>query len=345
MLLCLAFFDAKPYRVLPPLTEPGRAVVGASLERDVLTFVANAASPKLLLQGGVNEPMARIEGSDQWTLRVQRPDWDRAFFSYGFVANPNLWARSGEWRGVHAPAKPERAGTLKGSLRTETLYSPALKESRKLFVYLPPVKGKGAMPAFYATDGEQTERFAKILEPLILAGRVRPCAIVGVDHGGYRGDLAMAPYDARLNFRTREYVPGVDPERFGLHRRFFTEEARAFAQKRFRLSGKREDMAAMGYSDGAVCLASVASSKPTLYGSVLLMSMYSPFKGRFTKDAPRFFLSAGRLEAPLDRYASDLYRSLDPKRASLSLYVAAHEPDQWELALATVAPKVFPPSE
>ncbi|RYG33771.1 hypothetical protein EON81_17305, partial [bacterium] len=251
---------AKPYLVLPP---PARAELGGersriTLDGDVLTILYRSSGAAVYLQGGVTEAMSRIEGTDLWGLRLKMTGWDRAFFGYGFSTSANAYAREGTWRGPKAPPSPVRAERLKGKMVERTLKSKALGEPRKLFVYLPPASAQGPLPAFFITDGSECERFARVLEPLILARRMRPCAIVGVDHGGYRGDLAMAPYDPKLNFRTKEYVPGVDPRRFDLHRRFFADEVLDYATREFKLSSNREDRAAMGYSDGARFVLSMA---------------------------------------------------------------------------------------
>lgn len=340
--MILAF--PKSYVVLPPLSRPvemGFARSRIEIEGDVLTVLCRSAAPRVWLQGGINEPMRRIGDSDEWAVRLRMPGWDRAFFAYGFTANENWAFPEGEWRGPHAPRPPARAARLQGRIVSRTFRSRTLGEDRKLFVYLPPGPSKSLRPAFFITDGAECERFAQVLEPLILARRVRPCVIVGVDHGGYRGDI-MKGYDERLNYRSREYVPGVEPLRFARHRRFFTEEVPAYATREFGVSTRREDRATMGYSDGATFLLNLAADRPGFAAMVLPLSPYAPFRRAFPAPRPRFFLSAGTLETPLDGYATALHRRLPG--SALAVYVAGHSPDQWELAFARFAPAVFPPS-
>lgn len=335
----------KPYVVLPLPTEPvdlGAESSRIELDGDILTAYHRQSAPQMYFQGGMNEKMTRIEGTDLWGIRLKMEGWDRAFFNYGFSPSPDMLSRAGTWRGPHAPAAPQAAEHLKGKIVETKLHSVSLGEDRKLFIYLPPKPLSGHLPAFYITDGGECERFAKVLEPLILAHRVRPCAIVGVENGGYRGNLLDAPYDPKLNFRGKEYVDGNDPVRFRKHRKFFADEVVRYATKTFGLSSRREDRASMGYSDGARFVLSMASSRPDLFGTILPFSMAGAFPSTFPVKGPRVLLCAGKLEAPIDEWASDLYARLGSKRASLQLYVAGHDPLQWELAFAHYAPVVFP---
>jgi len=346
MFTALLLLATKPYVVLSPPNAPVDLGAGGSrieLDGDVLTVYRRQDAPQMYFQGGMNEKMMRIQGTDLWGIRLKMDGWDRAFFSYGFSPSPDMLSRTGTWRGPNAPAPPQVAERLKGKLIEKKLRSAALGEDRKLFIYLPPKHATGPLPAFYITDGAECERFAKVLEPLILARQVRPCAIIGVDNGGYRGNLLDAPYDPKLNFRGKEYVDGNDPLRFRKHRKFFADEVVAYATKSFGLSPRREDRAAMGYSDGARFVLSMASSRPGLFGTILPFSMAGAFPSTFPVKGPRVLLCAGKLEPPIDQWASDLYARLGNQRSSLQIYVAGHDPLQWELAFARYAPSVFPP--
>ncbi len=341
MLLVLQAPLAKPYVILPPsltVSEPSRARTRVTLEGGVLTFLCRSPAQKVWVEGGINEPMSRV-GPDLWELRLRMEGWNRAFFGYGFTTNPDWAFRDHTWRGERAPALPRKDDTLKGRIIEKSLRSAALGESRKLFVYLPPNPPKRNLPAFFMTDGGECERFARVLEPLILARRMRPCALVGVDHGGYRGAIVKG-YDSAKDYRTKEYVPGADSVRFRKHLRFFAEEVPVYVARVFGVSIRRTDRAGLGVSDGARFLLALTGERPRIFGTLLPLSPFAPYTGSVSSDWPRVLIAAGRLESPVDRYAASLHRRLP--NSSLDLYVAGHDAQLWELAFARLAPRTFP---
>ena len=89
--------------------------------------------------------------------------------------------------GRNVPEPAAETADLGGSLKTLEIESNALATRRKLTVYLPP-GFESAKPhrVIYAADGEGTERFARVLEPLVATSKLPPIVIIGVHSGGYR---------------------------------------------------------------------------------------------------------------------------------------------------------------
>ena len=213
---------------------------------DVATFVFRGEADRVGVYLG-GEPMPRdltwIPGSDVWTVQFKKPRLDEAVFTYRFLS-----ARAGRladasaaswrtWRGPKAPPAPEVRAKLEGVLDEEELASQALGTSRKVTTYRPPGHDRSKpSPVVYMTDGQSVEDFARVLEPMVAAGRVPAVVIVGVHSGGYLGPLPKNPgdYDGKRDLRSLEYVPGLDAKRFADHETFFVKEVPAWAERRYR---------------------------------------------------------------------------------------------------------------
>ena len=137
-----------------------------------------------------------------------------------------------------------RGSRARGSLKTFEIESKALDARRKLTVYLPPEFGPGrARCVVYAADGEQMDRYACFLEPLITAHKLPPTVVVGVHSGGYVGGAPdYKNYDTKKDMRAQEYFPGINSERFAKHEIFFCSEVTEWAEQQWKVSGDPKDL-------------------------------------------------------------------------------------------------------
>lgn len=323
----------KPYQVLP--LPPNAAALSARLEGDsgvwldgdVLTFVRRRKAGYVGVTGGVQESM-RLVGSDLWVLRVRMKGWERAVIQYAFFTperpSPPYEAYR-VWRGPSAPSVP-LAQPLRGRLEHVTVSSKALGEGRRLTVYLPP-DAKPGIPAFFVADGEVTEGFAQALEPLILAGKMRPAAIVGVYSGDWEG----------RGLRGQEYGRrGGD--RYRRHREFFSREVPAWAAKTFGISALTKDRAVVGFSSGGSFAGALAAEAPGVFGTVAPLASGSVLAPKAPK--PRYFFGVGTLDGSMSSTAAAARRV----GGALDTYVGGHDFEIWRLAFARIAPRVFPVS-
>ena len=192
-------------------------------------------------------------------------------------------------------------------------------------------------------DGQSCEAFAEVLEPLILAGKVAPAAIVGV-HNAVPDNAS----DLRSRLRAGEYVPGQDPEAFERHLRFFVEEAVPYATREFGLSPRRIDRAVFGCSDGGTFAAYAAFRHPETFGAAVPLSSGGvlPADGRLpAAESPRFFFGAGLLEPFLRPTQASWERVRRAGGiAELRTVFGGHEAWTWFSTFARFVPLVFPPT-
>lgn len=344
-----------PYTVLDAPTEPGdlasRIPAGekgtAWLDGKVLTFLCHSNAPSVRLGIGIQGPMKKIPNSDLWIWQGEMEGWDKAFVSYGFLEEaPDVQASYGLlklWKGSHAPEMPQKAATLKGKIERRTIHSDALGEDRKIVVYLPPDAPKKDLPAVFLCDGGSCPGFAAVLEPLILAHKVKPCAIVGIESGEYTGDRSKG-YDPSKDMRALEYVPGMDPDRFNKHAKFFTDEVSAYVAKEFGVSTKRKDLAVTGFSNGGAFAAAIAVKRPEFFGTSMPLSLgIPPTDPKPTSPMPRMFFAGGSLES----FGLSTKREYELVKTwgvecSFEMYAAGHDQAMWELAFSKLMPKCFP---
>jgi enterochelin esterase-like enzyme len=342
-----------PYETLETLPDASavRAMLGGersvvALEGDVLTFVHRSEGETVQLTGGIQLPMQRIPDTDLWVLRLRMAGWDRAFVSYAFFEPAQLKAGTRlefrDWRGPNAPPEPEEAKELKGRIERRSFRSEALDQERQLTVYLPPNAPASGLPAFFMADGGGCEGMAKVLEPLILAGKVRPVAIVGV----HSGENLNAPGEHKfeLDHRAMEYLPGAP--RYEAHMRFFADEVPAWATREFGISARREDRVVFGFSNGGSFSAGAVLERPHVFGAAIPMSVGAPpRRERPEGPLPAMHFVAGVLEAPFVAGTTVAYEQAKSFGAetSMTLYVAGHDWEMWRLAFVEFAPKLFPP--
>lgn len=341
-----------PYRVLPlPEDAAARAaaLVGdsaVSLEGDVLTISHRDAGEAVRLNGSLQMPMTRVSGTEVWLTQLKMDGWQRTFFSYQFIGSQHTPApmESSTFHGAEAPALPRTTSHLLGRLIHTQLHSQVLNADREISIYLPP-GAAGKLPVLYMTDGQSVERFARVLEPLMLSHQSQPFALIG-EHSAQNASPS-ATGDPYQDMRTREYVPGVDKTTFDRHLRFFTEELLPWASRMYRVSAQRAGRALFGFSNGADFGLEMAVAHPELFGAVLPFSagglpLAKPVP---TAGLPRMYLAAGELEPPfgaVTRQAQSMLREAGAESVFTS-YPSGHDILMWQLALVNYVPQVFPP--
>jgi enterochelin esterase-like enzyme len=311
-----------------------QAQEGASVwaEGDELTFVYQGQADQVSLCCAIALPMQQLPASDIWALSVHVENLAQALISYAFVPKqpgrlPETNLSFSEWRGAQAPPAPARAEPLRGQIKQYTLPSAALGLERDLTVYLPPDHDpQRATPVIYLADGESTEQFAEVLEPLIAEGALPPMLLVGVHS-------ASDPADPSGAQRTAEYIPNVQPSSFAPHERFFVEEVRQWAERELGAATDRTQRAIFGFSNGAVFAATMGIRHPLLYGHVLAFSLGVPpeqLRGS-GQDAPDFYLVAGTLEEGFHSTTSAFAATLERSgvRHEFKDRVAGHDHFMW----------------
>ncbi len=207
---------------------------------------------------------------------------------------------------------------------------------RKLTVYLPP----GFEPAkphrvIYAADGEGTERFARVLEPLVATSKLPPIVMVGAHGGGYEGGAPdFKNYDTKKDFRAQEYFPGINPERFAKHETFFCTEVARWAEREYKVTGNANDRVLFGCSNGARFVFELAMRHPDRFGLVLAFSV--PGGGPIAlpqglRTKARFCLEAGTWEQNFQEYTSRLSRALEDAGVAVQFRsrVGGHDEAIW----------------
>ncbi len=346
-----------PVGVQPPdagalIERHRREKTSAWVDGDTLTFFYRAPADHVdVVFGGDFRPLRRIPGSDVWTLSVKLPELQRAAVSYRFMPTASgrpaeqPSAESAVWRGPQAPPAAAESSPLKGALRAFEIESRALAGRRKVTVYRPPENDtRQTTCVVYAADGEAIDRFARVLEPLIVSGQVRPTVIVGVHSGGYVGGPPnLKHYDPPKDLRAQEYFPGLNPRRFADHESFFCTEVPAWAERRLGVSKARVDRAVFGYSNGGRFAVEMGLRHPDVFGHVFGFSVAGNGEFNFganRKDLPCFHLAAGTWEKSFHHCTVRLRDQLRERGASVhfSSRVGGHDAALWrdEFAAALV---------
>ena len=230
---------------------------GAWVSGDDLTLVC-ISDALGIIPGPVFElPMWNLldeanEPTDLWCIQLRVDRLDEAVFGYGFwPLNENGMPLAGRgpvdnrFRGESSPAElaSHDDDALKGSLATHEFRSTALRENRRVKVYLPPNHlPESPLPVLYSTDGNMIEPYIRRVDAAIHNGVIPPIALVAPH---------AAPMDQTGNQRALEYLPGFDDARFDRHQRFFVDELPSWAEQEFGVSEQREFRAIFGCSDGA----------------------------------------------------------------------------------------------
>jgi enterochelin esterase-like enzyme len=307
------------------------------LDHDVLSIVHRDTRDTVVVGGSLQLPMTRIQGTDIWHLLLQRPDWERAFFSYTFASTRATRLESApmlEFRGARAPVIP-RAVELRGRLETRTIRSKQLNEDRAVSIYLPPGRHK-ELPVLVMVDGSTTERFARVVDQLVANRIIKPIAIIGVHESHAAGSRPG------IDRRSEEYVAFIAPDISSRHLRFFIEEVLPSITHDFGLSNRRIDRALFGFSNGAAFVSTVAVRHSDLFAHVLPFSFNLP-KIEASRKPAAYHFAAGELEPMFLATTRAAHEQLRATGVStvLRTYMSGHDPLLWELALSEVLPTIF----
>ncbi|HAQ43123.1 MAG TPA: hypothetical protein DCQ67_04010 [Acidimicrobiaceae bacterium] len=238
--------------------------------------------------------------TDLWCLQVRIDRLDEAVFGYGFwqldqngMPIGGRGAVDHRYRGINAPAElpSHDDDNLDGSLTTHEFNSSALRENRRIKVYLPPGHSRDSnLPVVYSTDGNMIEPYIRRLDAAI-ANQAIPPVVVIAPHA--------APMDHTGNERALEYLPGFDDQRFDRHQRFFVDEISQWGEEEFGVSDAREFRAIFGCSDGAGHALATGSMHRGRYGHCIAFSAGMPPGEQIAwnaEGAPFVHLCAGTLE-------------------------------------------------
>jgi enterochelin esterase-like enzyme len=167
--------------------------------------------------------------------------------------------------------------SLKGELVTENL---EYDGGREITVYVPPDPPEAVV---FAGDGGW--HITRLSEALESAASLRTM-IVGV-HG-------LDDDEGRF----KEYVPGVDTDRFAEHEKFFVEDVRGWVKRRFGVDLPPHRTAVWGASLGGEFSLAIGHRHPDVYGATFCASPGGGYKpdGELPSSIPRTYFVAGTEE-------------------------------------------------
>jgi enterochelin esterase-like enzyme len=150
---------------------------------------------------------------------------------------------------------------------------------RQVTVYVPPDPPEAIV---FAGDGQSISKWGRLLERADV-----PCTmIVGVHR--------LTDETLRLH----EYSPGLEPERFAAHEKFFVEDVRRWTESRMGVALPAQRTAVFGVSAGGELALALGLRYPHVYGAVLCASPGGGYKppGIMPSPLPRIYLVAGTQE-------------------------------------------------
>lgn len=302
--------------------------------------------------GGIQLPMSRLPGGDLWVLSIYMPGASRATMSIEFwITTDTGFVRDTlslrEFRGPSAAPRPIRAHTLRGELRTDSLWSDGLGAFRRITSYRPAAAAAAPRPpVIYLGDGQVVPELAALLDTLITVGQLPAVALVGVWSATDRGRNGTPADDSRSVEYVAgvEFAPGVDSaaivRRRQAHRDFFVSDVRAWAERTLGVAVDREHRAVWGVSNSALFAMSMGREYPRVYGAVIAHSHGAPTllerPARGWERAPMHFLTLGALEqVRLHRVLAALSDSLRSSGVPTSYRIlpSGHDAMTWRESL------------
>lgn len=238
----------------------GEATTAIWREGERLVIVTRNPAEAVFVRGGLSAPMARIEGTDLWTLVLRSPHLDAAMVDV-FVDPPVGELESAVWIGPQAEPAPVFQADLQGRIVWETVDSRHLGGARGLTLYLPPgFDPARRYPVAYMADGDGVAAYARLVEPAIQAGRVRPLVLVGL-------------HDGPGEQRSIDYLVGWRADGFERHEAFLLEEVMPLAEGRYGASAERDERLLLGKSSGGAWALDTALRHPDLFGAAAPMAL------------------------------------------------------------------------
>lgn len=306
-------------------------------EGDAFTVVARSTPDKTHLCCTFQTEMSRIGETDRYAARFRAARLDEAMimlFPPAGFGKPNM--KPMEWRGPNAQIDPLPAEELSGEIIEKEVKSEALRETRRIQIYLPAdYKRASGLRVLLVADGLGKEPY--IVEKGISEGRYPPFVMIGLPSGqdGIVEDRSALGIG---DLRAADYLPGADEnhERFDRHLTFVLDELLPALRKEYDLPAGPDATVVAGKSNGAVFALFAALRRPDEIGAALVLSQgVIPAEPGPESPRARFFFSAGLYEHGFLRTTRKSAEILSAAGydASFTEYVAGHAPDQWDVAL------------
>ena len=339
---------SRPYKSKDILERRSKEKSDIWRDANELTFSFEGQADRVTLCCGLEDdllPASNEDGtpsSTVWALTARIRDLDRAVITVSYAKTLNglgLGRVNGRvWRGPNAPTAPEQVQRLRGTERQAEIFSRALGEKRKIWLYLPPDHDpKKINRVVYLADGGAVPGLARVLEPAILAGRFPAVILVGAEPGVSNGPEAN---DLSRNVRAQEYLPDVNPARFRAHETFFVEELRGWAESQLGASTKRDDRVISGFSNGGQFAVQMGLRHPDIYAHAMPVSLagktFSIGRSALGVVPADFFLIAGTLEPYIKQsrfFSGELQRA--GARVKNNEWVSGHDVQIWVEVLPT----------
>lgn len=225
-----------------------------------------------------------------------------------------------------ARTDPEVSVSGKGVGGRIVLDTLAYDGGRGVSVYLPQ---SPPLAVVFAADGGSVAQWGELLE----AADVPPTAIVGVH--GLEDEMQ----------RLEEYSPVFNAERFAAYERFFVEDVRVWARKRFDIDFPAERTAVFGASAGGELAIALGVRHPDVYGVILSGSPGAGYRPPEVMPSrlPRSYFVAGTQEPFFLDNATRWARSLRDAGGEVVIQerYAGHGPDLWREELPVMVRWAF----
>ena len=329
-----------------------------ALDDNSVTLIArtDGAKPQGLCCTVQDVTWTRIGQSRRlWAVRLRLERAREALLTLTVVNDLDApWPDFVRLRGPEAPPAPviwldpEIKGG--GEVVEETLFSPQLNETRKLTIWRPPgFDPAKRYPALVLADGASAAYYARMLEPMLYAGDIRPFVVIGVNSGAKA--IVDPPDGLPRDVRSADYLPGFSgrfSDRFDQHLAFVADTVLPWAAEGHAID--LDDVAVAGQSNGGTFALHAGLRRPDRFRAAIPVS---PGFGQiddavgFGPDYADFYISAGLYEPSFLRSATISAAALEAVGAlrARRWNAAGHAPDQTDQMFALYLPMVFPPED
>lgn len=293
--------EPDPAWVREAASRMGDRLLLADSDGDRFLLLARSDAEELRSCCSIQEPMARMEdGLFASQFRMRHLDEAHLWFvPIGATGVEDELV----FEGANVRPRPEQRDTS-GTIENLTLDSAAHGETRRLTLYWPPDFNPDEPFALLTLmDGGGAPFYARILEPMMEAGRLPPIVILGVPSGA-ESIVPQPEYD--FDVRAADYLPGIHEteerfraagDRFSAHLSFVADEAMPLVEAR--LEGREPVQRIIaGFSNGAVFTHEAALMRPDAFTGAIVMSAGGRLVAEPGETARhvRFVLSAGLYE-------------------------------------------------
>lgn len=306
-------------------------------EGTVLHVVARRENGPVRLCCALQETLWDLGDGQHWGGSFHIRDLDRAFLDiFAMPDDPDVMDGLTRdtlpvFRGPDALPPPPRVEDPVGRIFRTDLPSQALGGARRLTVYVPPgAPPEDGWPVVYMADGKDVDGYGQIAEALADAGHIRPVLLVGIWNGDYN---VSGPQPPGREIRAREYLWGLDPDRFAAHEAFVLDTVVPWAENELDASSDPADRMLFGYSNGAGWAVATALHNPGLAGHVSAASFLwadSVYAGEPDRTT-RYSIGSGRfsgIERAAAHHSTELSHWLQERGvgADLALFMTGHSP-------------------